>query len=69
VFCFLNAGQRKFGRHCGFTSSALFTILRKKEKMSAFFAGTQWKGAKYFVAPTEWNKVAFLENGFFSSKF
>jgi hypothetical protein len=62
-------GQRKFGGHCGFTSSALFTILRKKEKMSALFADTQWKGAKNFVAPTVWNKVAYLENGFFSSIF
>jgi hypothetical protein len=61
----LNAGQRKFGGHCGFTSSALFTILRKKEKMSALFADTQRKGAKNFVAPTVWNKVAYLQNGFF----
>jgi hypothetical protein len=45
--------------------SALFTILRKKEKISALFADTQWKGAKNFVARTAWNKAAYLENGFF----
>jgi hypothetical protein len=68
----LNAGQRNFGGHCGFTLLALFTILRKKEKMSALCADTQWKGAKNFVAPTVWkvwNKVAYLENGVFSSIF
>jgi hypothetical protein len=61
----MNAGRRKFGGHCGFTSLALFTVLRKKEKMSDLFADTQWKGAKKFVAPAVWNKVAYLENSFF----
>jgi len=65
----LNTGQRIFGGHCGFTLSALFTILKKKEKMSDLFADTQWKGAKTFVAPTVWNKVAYLEICFFSSTF
>jgi hypothetical protein len=48
----LNAGWRKFGSHCGFTSSALFTILRKNKKMSALIAEMQWKGAKNYVTPT-----------------
>jgi hypothetical protein len=61
----LNTGQRKFGRHCGLTSSALYTILRKNKKISALIAGMQWKGAKNYVAPTVWNKVTYLENGFF----
>jgi hypothetical protein len=65
----LNASHRKFGGHCGFTSSALCTILRKKEKMVALQADMQWKGAKKFVAPTVWNKLAYLDNGFYSSIF
>jgi len=65
----LNARPEKIWWALWFHFIALFTILRKKEKISALFADTQWKGAKNFVAPTVWNKMAYLENGFFSSIF
>jgi hypothetical protein len=65
----LNAGQRKFGGHCGFTSSALFTILREKRENVSPLCRHAMEGSKNFVAPTVWNKVAYLQKGFFSSIF